>query len=121
MKQYWLLSLLLLISSCANNVSLAPRPVPDVNKFDGANIDIRPSTPVAPRFPIKAIRAKQEGWVLLKFDIEESGDVVNAEVTESSPEGVFEKAAIRAISEWKFPKNNTVKGKFYLMEFKLGR
>jgi len=54
---------------------------------------------VAPSFPRRAGTA--EGWVELNFQINTSGEVVNALVVRSSDD-VFESAALTAIKKWRF-------------------
>lgn len=55
-----------------------------------------------PKYPFQAARDKVEGFVRLSFDIDESGKVVNVKVIEESPEKVFSKQAILAVSKWKY-------------------
>lgn len=42
------------------------------------------------------------GWVRLTFDIDTKGVPQNIVVTESEPENIFDKEAIRALSKWKY-------------------
>ena len=42
------------------------------------------------------------GYVKLSFDINESGEATNIKVIEAKPEQVFNKAAVRALSKWKY-------------------
>jgi TonB family protein len=51
-----------------------------------------------------------EGWVELKFDIDENGDPVNIIVVDSDSGDTFDKEAIRALSKWKY-KPKVVDGK----------
>ena len=55
-----------------------------------------------PEYPFKAARRGIEGWVRVAFDVTETGDVENVEVIESDPPGVFDIAASRAVSRWRF-------------------
>ncbi|EWH12324.1 TonB family protein [Catenovulum agarivorans DS-2] len=64
--------------------------------------DVQPIVRVAPRYPAKAARNGVIGHVALKFVINEYGAVTNVEVTESMPEGVFDREAIKAVSKWKY-------------------
>lgn len=43
-----------------------------------------------------------EGYVVIRYDVTAQGMVVNAEVVEAEPEGVFEEAALASIVHWRF-------------------
>ena len=43
-----------------------------------------------------------EGYVVVSYDVTAEGMVVNAEVVEAEPEGVFEGAALASIVQWRF-------------------
>lgn len=53
-------------------------------------------------YPAQALRSRTEGWVELAFTITEKGDVTNIEVVDAQPRRVFDREAIRALSQWKF-------------------
>ena len=55
-----------------------------------------------PTYPIYAARNKIEGYVQMSFDISESGNPINIKVQKSVPEQIFDKAAIKALSNWKY-------------------
>lgn len=55
-----------------------------------------------PLYPSGARRNKTEGWVKLSLLITEKGNVQDVVVLDSSPAGVFDQAAIRAVYKWKF-------------------
>ena len=57
---------------------------------------------VPPLYPHRAAKRGLEGWVRVEFTITTRGTVRNARVLEASPKGIFEHAALRAISRWKF-------------------
>jgi len=69
-----------------------------------------PLSRLPPRYPYKAAQRGIEGWVRVEFDVTATGSVENVEVIESDPPGVFDKAAIRAVSRWRF-KPRMVEGK----------
>lgn len=82
-----------------------------------------PVTRIAPQYPIKAARKKIEGWVKVEFSVLDNGSVFNIKVIESKPKRIFNRAAIKAISKWKFKpmgkSNLSVKRFNQLIEFKL--
>ena len=43
-----------------------------------------------------------EGHVVVRYDVTAQGMVINAEVVEAEPEGVFENAALASIVQWRF-------------------
>ena len=55
-----------------------------------------------PKHAIHAARNRIEGYVQMNFDISESGDPINIKVIKSVPEQVFDKAAVKALSNWKY-------------------
>ncbi len=57
---------------------------------------------VKPIYPSKAKHSKIEGWVELDFTVAESGAVKDIAVHSASAPGVFEDAAIRALSQWHY-------------------
>lgn len=61
-----------------------------------------PIVRIAPQYPRKALMAKIEGWVKVKFTISPSGTVTNPEVVDAKPRRIFDREAIRAILKFKF-------------------
>jgi TonB family protein len=55
-----------------------------------------------PNYPWQARRQGIEGFVELEFSVNSAGKVTHVEVLDALPEGVFEKAASRALSRWTF-------------------
>ena len=63
-----------------------------------------------PKYPRKALRLGKQGYVLMSFDINEAGRVVNIQVLEAKPPRLFERSAKRALKKWKY-KPMVVNGK----------
>jgi protein TonB len=55
-----------------------------------------------PAYPPAALRDGVEGWVELAFTITETGIVRDIEVVAAEPRGIFEKAAMEALGQWRF-------------------
>ncbi len=53
-------------------------------------------------YPPDAKAEEIEGYVVVSYDVTAEGMVVNAEVVEAEPEGVFEGAALASIVQWRF-------------------
>jgi TonB family protein len=57
---------------------------------------------VQPVYPLKAEGKKLEGWVDVEFTVSEAGRVKDAAVRAASPVGIFEDAAVKAVSQWRY-------------------
>jgi periplasmic protein TonB len=55
-----------------------------------------------PRYPTAAMRSAQEGWVEVSFTISPEGNVGNVKVLDAQPRHVFDRAAMDAVSRWKY-------------------
>lgn len=91
--------------SAATVVPVRPAaPVPEhLKQIGGAfesESDIVPIDRVDPLYPEVAASCGVQGWVVVGFDVNSEGAVSGAEVVESSPRGMFDAAAVDAISEW---------------------
>ena len=79
--------------------------IPHVSEyFTPKQVDRRPRIlkPVTPVYPHQATINGIEGRVVLRFIVDEKGEVQDPEVIEAEPEGVFEEAALAAIVKYKF-------------------
>ena len=113
-----------LVSGCAGMaVSEAMKPQPVKAKPTGgqfANMCEIKAYNVKPKYPSEAARVYQDGWVLTNFDIDEMGKLVNLTVVDSSPAGVFEEAALKALVKGNFSASPAQTDCNYMMEFKIG-
>jgi TonB family protein len=57
---------------------------------------------VQPTYPMRAVNGKLEGWVDVEFTVAETGKVKDVSVRASSNPGVFEDAAVKAVSQWRY-------------------
>ncbi len=57
---------------------------------------------VAPKYPRSAQRRGTSGWVDIVFTIAMDGSVKDLEVRDSTPDGIFDSAAMRAVEKWEF-------------------
>lgn len=68
----------------------------------GSDRDVMPLVRINPDYPQRALNRGIEGWVQVQFTITEQGTVTDAVVVESSPPSIFDEAALRAISRWRY-------------------
>jgi len=86
--------------SAAAKVGTAAAANPAINKPSVTALKrIKMVMPVPPE---AAVRKKIEGWVEVVFTVNEKGNVVDPQVRSSSPEEVFDDAAIKAVKQWRF-------------------
>ncbi|PRO68395.1 M56 family metallopeptidase [Alteromonas gracilis] len=83
------------------NTALANSPVPSAKAEDKINM-ASPIKRVPPAYPEKAAQDNVEGFVVLSFDITETGATDNVTVVKSKPAGVFEKSAKVALEQWEY-------------------
>jgi protein TonB len=76
----------------------------------GRDGDAQPIVRIEPKYPMQAQRNGTEGWVRLRFSIDEVGGVTDIEIIEAQPKRVFNRAAKRALKRWKY-KPKVVDGK----------
>ena len=56
----------------------------------------------APIYPIQAAKDNIEGSVAMTFDVDENGKPVNIKVVEATQKKLFDKAAIKCLSKWRY-------------------
>ncbi len=72
--------------------------------------EILPLVRVLPQYPARALNRGIEGWVLLEFTVSKAGIVLAPRVVQADPPTIFNRAALRAVSRWKY-KPQIVNGK----------
>nr|WP_320012189.1 energy transducer TonB [uncultured Desulfobulbus sp.] len=77
-----------------------------VGQLDGAMITL---VQVPPQYPHSARRRNIQGWVKVRFLVDEHGTVSNISVVDAKPVGVFEQSVLRCVRSWRF-KPGTVGG-----------
>jgi protein TonB len=91
--------------SGSNAVAMPPAAAPDPAPSQAgavAAVDVVPAKivkRVAPVAPL-GISRKTAGYVVVKFNITDSGRVADVEVVESTPRGLFDEAAQNAVRKW---------------------
>ncbi|MEO7208361.1 MAG: TonB family protein [Steroidobacteraceae bacterium] len=57
---------------------------------------------VQPTYPMRAVNGKIDGWVDVEFTVAETGKVKDVSVRAASVPGVFDEAAVKAVSQWRY-------------------
>lgn len=68
----------------------------------GSDQDVIPLVRINPDYPPRALSRGLEGWVQVQFTITETGAVKDPIVVDSDPKSIFDEAALRAISRWRY-------------------
>lgn len=75
----------------------------------------------APEYPRGAERRGIEGYAVVQYNVSPDGAVVEPTVVEANPEGVFDRAVLRAIESWGYaPSADTTEGMTQRFDFNLG-
>jgi protein TonB len=77
------------------------KPAPSVTR--GPTRAARVVQQIAPRFPMRAKRIGiEQGKVTLEYRVDKSGVVKDAVVVAAEPPRMFEEAALKAVSQWRY-------------------
>ncbi|MGI9345319.1 MAG: energy transducer TonB [Gammaproteobacteria bacterium] len=68
----------------------------------GQNSELIPIVRVNPVYPQRAVSRGIEGWVMLEFTINGDGRTKDISVIRREPSSIFDGAAIKAISKWRY-------------------
>ena len=78
-----------------------------------------PTQRVKPPYPRDALDARQDGWVLVEFDLPPDGVPRNLRVFRASPPGIFDEAAVKAVRNFRYPTGDDFKGCLADLVFKM--
>ena len=68
----------------------------------GGDRDVVPLVRIEPDYPVRAAQRGIEGYVVVEFTISPAGTIKNPRVIQAEPNGVFDSAALAAVSRWKY-------------------
>lgn len=75
----------------------------------------------APQYPRGAERRGVEGYAVVEYTVAPDGSVTEATVVEADPEGIFDRAVLRAIEGWSYaPAADSTPGMQQRFDFSLG-
>ncbi len=69
---------------------------------DSSSDKLEPIVQVSPKYPKSAIDNSLSGFVSLRFKVDSNGNVRDITILDSGPEGIFDEAAVKALSQWNF-------------------
>jgi protein TonB len=84
-------------SGTARRADRKPAPRPTV-----ADRDPQPLARIQPEYPAQAFRAREEGTVVVRVDIDASGTPTNADIARRSGSRELDRAAVDAVRKWQF-------------------
>lgn len=96
------IALLLLGGSCALAWAAQPAAQRDATAESATAVDVSYRAIRPPSYPAEAIEARQEGQVVLRVQVGEDGLVRDMAVESATAPGVFDEAAMKAVSTWRF-------------------
>jgi protein TonB len=67
-----------------------------------SNNIMTPLIRTTPNYPSRALQRGLEGFVELSLTVDRFGSVIDPAVINALPEGIFDRAALQAISSWKY-------------------
>jgi protein TonB len=68
----------------------------------GSDRDTIPLVRIPPDYPPRALSRGLEGWVEVQFTITATGTVKDAIVVNAEPKNIFDDAALKSISRWRY-------------------
>lgn len=81
----------------------APTFAQDARVMSSGGDDLKAVTRVEPEFPREALKSGNEkGRVKARLTVDGGGEVSRVEIIDANPRRVFDRAVVRALSQWKF-------------------
>ncbi|MFC1895532.1 energy transducer TonB [Thermodesulfobacteriota bacterium] len=81
---------------------LAPPTIKHAYETDELDGPLIPLSQDPPAYPFNARRKGVEGWVKIRFFVNEEGSVAEIQILDAHPPGVFEQSVARTVSSWRF-------------------
>ena len=104
----------ILVNDVKANPDLNRIPVDDITIPKGGKIFRK-----EPSYPQQAAKNGITGYVTLTYIIARNGTVQAADIVESNPVGVFDKAALKAIEQWRYPAQPNTRVASVQLDFRL--
>jgi protein TonB len=68
----------------------------------GVDRECVPQVRIQPEYPMRAQQQGVEGWAVVEFTVARDGSVKNARILQAQPSSIFDRAAVQAVSSWKY-------------------
>ncbi|MFA5171439.1 MAG: TonB family protein [Sulfuriferula sp.] len=94
----------------------------DTTYYTAKEVDVHPRAllNIQPIYPAAAAANNQQGWVVLRIKLDETGKVEEVKVVDATPAGVFDESALEAFRQGKFaPAQKSGRAVKSLMEIKV--
>lgn len=75
-----------------------------------------------PNYPSQSYRTGRQGWVIMRLDVDATGQTTNVAVERSVPDGLFDGSAKKAVKAWTFqpPANGGLQNCRVLLRYRAG-
>lgn len=80
---------------------------------------VYPLKRIEPEYPLIAIQQKLSGHLVVSFDINRAGRVINAKILEAQPAGIFEQSALVALAQWHYRKPSERRSSRVWLDYRL--
>jgi periplasmic protein TonB len=80
----------------------AAKPQSNVGSESNGVANATPYYKIKPKYPKAALVSGVEGWILMKVDVNEKGEVENIRVVDGDKRNMFQDEARRAVEKWKY-------------------
>ncbi len=80
----------------------AAKPAESTGAQGNGSAEAVPYYKIKPKYPQAALVSGEEGWVLMKIDVTETGEVENIRVVDGEKRNLFQDEARRAVAKWKY-------------------
>jgi protein TonB len=89
-------------STVAGTQTAAPKVAQAPGATGAGDAEATPFYKIKPKYPRAALTEGVEGWVMLKIDVNEGGEVENVRVVGGEQKNMFQDEARRAVAKWKY-------------------
>lgn len=96
-RSWCIVGVLAAITACSTSQELRPW------EKELAEQNLLPTKRAQPEYPKRVVLAGLQGCVTTAFDVRPDGRTDNFQVLDSKPKGVFSRAAVMALRDWRYP------------------
>jgi TonB family protein len=76
-----------------------------------------------PEYPARPYRSGRQGWVIIRLDVNATGQTENVRIERSVPDGMFDGASEKAVEAWTFqpPEEGGLQNCRVLLRYRAGK